>query len=136
MKAICVNRLFETGPSFIFVDEGEVIDYTVSNKMFIVNEVALKSHAFFHHFKVTEGGDKLKYPDFEYILCNYIFTSAVFFPEEYSGVRHLIIQDWTRSILITINKEETIIRVSFENGQEIYSTYEDALDGITNHKYK
>ena len=130
MKAICKNRM-------ITVCEGEVVNYTVENGKFIINEdVALNPSAFFYHFKVAEGADKMTYSDFEYILCNYVFRSAVLFPEEYDGVHHLIIQNWSNSILITINKEETIIRVSFENGQEIYSTYEDALDGIKTHKYK
>ena len=136
MKAICMNRLFvNNGDSFSIVMEGDIVDYTVNNGSFIINDTVLNSIAFFYHFKVTEGRDKMSYSDFEYILCNYIFITAVFFPNEYSGVRHLIIQNLTRSILITVNRTETAIRVSFENGQDTYSTYEEALDGIRNHVY-
>lgn len=136
MKAICTKRLVEyVGHQIFFVDEGNIIDYTVKDSTFIVNDVAIKSAAFFNHFKVIEGGDKIKYSDFEYILCNYVFRNAVLFPEEYNGVRHLIIQDWTqKTIMITINKFENSIRVSFPTNQETYSTYEDALDGIRNYK--
>lgn len=137
MKAKCIKQLMTIiDYDYIAINEGEIVNYTTSNKFFIIkeNEIEITSMAFFYHFRVIEGDDKMSYSDFEYILCNYVFRSAVLFPEEYDGVRHLIIQNWSRSILITINKEETIIRVSFENGQEIYSTYEEALDGIINHK--
>lgn len=136
MKAICTNRVFEyMGNRFFTVEEGEKVNYTVEDDRFIVKGIAIKRTAFFAHFKVTEGEDKMSYSDFEYILCNNVFTSAVLFPEEYSGVHHLIIQNWNHStVMITVNKEENIIRVSFEDGQKIYSTYEEALDGIRNHK--
>ena len=52
-------------------------------------------------------------------------------PNEYCGVRHLIIQDMFKgTIMITVNKGEDIIRVSFDDTQEKYSSYEEALDGI------
>ena len=136
MKAICINRVFKyMGDRFFTVEEGETVNYTIEDDRFIVKGVAIKHTAFFAHFKVTEGEDKMNYSDFEYILCNNVFTSAVLFPEEYSGVHHLIIQNWNHAtVMITVNKEENIIRVSFEDRQEIYSTYEEALDGIRNHK--
>lgn len=131
MKAKCVKLMFTNyNGEGIYVTEGETINYTVENDAFIIDGVKIKSSAFFYHFKVIEGEEKMSYSDFEYILCNYIFPSAVLFPNEYSGVRHLVIQNWGHSILLTVNKDETVIRVSFENGQEIYSTYEEALDGI------
>jgi hypothetical protein len=36
--------------------------------------------------------------------------------------------------MITVNKNENVIRVSFDDAQEKYSSYEEALDGIRNHK--
>ena len=136
MKAICTKRVCEyLGDKFFTVEEGEIIKYTVEDGRFIVKDVAIKPTAFFAHFKVTEGEDKMSYSDFEYILCNHVFTSAVLFPEEYSGVHHLIIQNWNHAtVMITVNKDENVIRVSFEDKQEKYLTYEEALDGIRNHK--
>ena len=127
MKAVCVNRFLGGG---IFIDEGETIDYIADGDSFIIVDVRINSPAFFFHFKVAEGEVKMKYSDFEYILCNYIFTMSVLFPEEYNGMHHLIIQNLDDVILITVNREETVIRVSFNNGQETYSSYEEALDGI------
>lgn len=138
MKAICVKRICEyVKDGFFTVEEGEVVDYTAENRKFIINGVSMYPTAFFAHFKVIEGGEKMLYSDFEYILCNYVFRDAVLFPEEYSGVHHLIIQGWGgATIMITVNKEENVIRVSFDDIQEKYSNYEDALDGIKNHKRK
>lgn len=135
-KAICTERLFTyTTNSILVVEKGEVVNYTVRDRKFIVRDVAFPSTLFFNHFKVTEGTDKMTYSDFEYILCNHVFTMAVFFPEEYSGIHNLIIQDWTGEvIMITVNKNESVIRVSFEDAQEKYSSYEEALEGIRNHK--
>ena len=77
---------------------------------------------------------KTNYSDFEYILCNRVFPMAVLSPFEYSGVRSLIIQDWSHKvIMITSNKEENIIRVSYEDTQEIYENYDDAIAGIKEH---
>lgn len=136
MKAICTKRVLEyTRLGVFLVEEGEVVDYTVMEKKFIVQGVAIPPPLFFNSFKVTEGFDKMTYSDFEYILCNYVFKMALLFPEEYNGIRSLIIQDWNdHVIMITANKSEDIIRVSFEDTQEKYSSYEEALDGIKTHK--
>lgn len=137
MKAICINDLrASTDIGFFVVDEGEVVDYTVREKKFIINDIEVPSTTFFNHFKVTKGNEKMTYSDFEYILCNYVFGSAVLFPNEYSGIRHLVIQDMFKgTIMMTVNKEENVIRVSFDDKQEKYSSYEDALDGIKNHRW-
>lgn len=128
MRAICLRRVGA-------LEKGETVNYIVSDNRYVVNNsISLNRMSFLYHFKVIEGNERMKYSDFEYILCNHVFTMSVLFPQEYSGIRHLIIQSWD-SVLITINKEEDVIRVSFKNGQEIYSSYEDALDGIINHKY-
>ena len=121
---------------FFAVEKGTVIEYTVNNKLFIVKNTAILPATFFAHFKVTEGNEKMTYSDFEYILCNNVFTDAILFPEEYSGVHHLIIQGWGgATIMININKEESIIRVSYDDTQEKYVNYEEALEGIRNHGY-
>lgn len=136
MKAICTKRIFKYEYNYVFVvEEGEVIDYAVRDKKFVIRDVEIPTATFFNHFKVTEGFDKMSYSDFEYILCNYIFKMALLFPEEYNGVRSLIIHDWNNKIImIAVNKEENVIRVSFNDTQEKYSSYEEALDGIKNHK--
>lgn len=136
MKAICTKRVFEHIDNGLFVvEEGEVVDYTVRDKRFIIRDVAITPAMFFNSFKVTEGVDKMTYSNFEYILCNYVFSMAVLFPEEYNGTRILIIHDWNdKVIMIAVNKNEDVIRVSFDDTQEKYSSYEEALDGIKNHK--
>ena len=136
MKAICTKRLIEHSSNGLFlVEEGEVVDYTVMEKKFTVDGVTIPPPLFFNHFKVTEGFEKMNYSDFEYILCNYVFKMALLFPEEYNGIRSLIIQDWNgQAIMITVNRNEDVVRVSFEDTQEKYSSYEEALDGIKNHK--
>ena len=136
MKAICTKRLLEYTELGVFlVEEGEVVDYTVTERKFVVDGVVIPPPLFFNHFKVTEGFEKMNYSDFEYILCNYMFKMALLFPEEYKGVHNLIIQDWNdRVIMITVNANEDVIRVSFDDTQEKYSSYEEALDGIKNHK--
>ena len=135
MKAICKTRLMEfTSNGLFLLEEGEVVDYTVRDKKFIVRDVEMTPAKFFNNFRVIEGLDKMNYDDFEYILCNYVFKMAVLFPEEYNGIRSLIIQDWNGNvIMITVNKSEDVIRVSFETTQEKYAFYEDALDGIKNY---
>lgn len=136
MKAICTKRILSYEYNYVFeVDEGEVVDYTVREKKFVIGDAKIPPTTFFNHFKVIEGNDGMTYNDFEYVLCNYVFGSAVLFPDEYNGIRHLIIQDMFKGIImITVNKEEDVIRVSFDDKQEKYSSYEDALDGIRNHK--
>ena len=136
MKAICTQRMIEYASNGVFlVEEGEVVDYTVRDKKFIIRDAAMPATTFFNHFKVAEGLDKMAYSDFEYILCNYVFGSAVLFPNDYNGIRHLVIQDMFKGvIMITVNKNEDSIRVSFEDTQEKYSSYEEALDEIRNHK--
>lgn len=135
MKAICNDRILKYTRNGIFVvEDGEVVDYTTDNNNFVVNGYVLDSATFFAHFKVTEGNQKMCYSDFEYILCNHIFTDSVLFLNEYSGVRHLIIQGWGGvTIMITVNREENVIRVSFDDKQEKYTSYEEALDGIRNY---
>lgn len=49
----------------------------------------------------------MNYSDFEWKLCNRVFTDAVFMPKEYSGVRHLIIQGLGGvTYMITIENEK------------------------------
>lgn len=136
MKAICTKRIFKYEYNYVFVvEEGEVVDYTVKDKKFVIRDAEINPATFFNHFKVVEGKDKMTYSDFEYILCNYVFGMAVLFPEEYNGVHNLIIQDWNgKVIMITVSKNEDVIRVSFDDTQEKYTSYEEALDGIKNHK--
>lgn len=76
----------------------------------------------------------MSYSDFECKLCNRIFTDAVFIPQEYNGVKHLIIQGWGGvTYMITIDKSEKVIRVSYPDCQEVYSSYEEAYEKIQNH---
>ena len=76
----------------------------------------------------------MSYSDFEWKLCNRIFTDAVFMPQEYSGVKHLIIQGrGGATYMITIDKSEKVIRVSYPDYQEVYSSYEEAYEKIQNH---
>ena len=134
-KAVCVKNVSFNVDKFISIEVGEVVDYTVKEKRFIVHGIAMAPNVFFTYFKVTESTDKMDYSNFEYILCNYVFTMAVLFPNEYDGQHHLVIQDkWRGTIMITVNEMNNIIRVSFADKQVVYSTYEDALEGIRNHK--
>lgn len=135
MKAVCIRFSFEL--RVIGIDVGTKVDYerlndgpeikitTENGKSAFVNR-----ESFFYIFKVIEGDDKMTYSDFEYILCNRVFTMAVLFPNEYCGIRHLIIQNYDYSIMININKEEDVIRVSFPNIQMVFKSYEEALDRI------
>lgn len=132
MKAICIQMMITyTDNGITLFEEGEVVEYTAREREFIIYGAEMHSTTFFSHFKVTEGKERMSYSDFEYILCNYIFSSAVLFPNEYCGVRHLVIQDMFKgTIMITVNKREDIIRVSFNDTQEKYSTYEEAIEEI------
>lgn len=132
-EAICTRGLFElTDNGTITINEGEVVGYTVMDKKFIVRDHKLSPASFFNHFKVTY---KMTYSNFEYILRNYVFTMATLFHNEYNGQHHLVIQDaWKGTIMITANERKNTIRVSFADKQAVYSTYEDALEGIRNHK--
>lgn len=136
-KAICTKRLIDYtyNDGIIIINEGEIVEYTTRDKKFIVRDHELSPASFFNHFEVMEGIDKMIYSDFEYILCNYVFTMAVLFPNEYDDQHHLVIQDqWSGTIMITVNERKDTIRVSFADKQVVYSTYEDALEGIRNHK--
>jgi hypothetical protein len=134
MKAICTKGIFRYEYNYVFeVDEGEVVDYTVRDKRFVIGDAEIPPTTFFNHFKVIEGKERMTYSDFEYILCNYVFGSAVLWGDEYNGIRHLVIQDMFKGIImIAVNKGEDVIRVSFDDKQEKYTTYEEALDGIKN----
>jgi len=132
MKAICVER-FSTwvGNDLIVIEKGDIVEYSAEDSKFFVKGVKFTPTGFFAHFKVTEGNERISYSDFEYILCNSIFRMAVLYPEEYSGVRHLIIQDWNHAtVMLTVNREENDIRVSYPDKQGHYTSYEDALEGI------
>lgn len=95
---------------------------------------ALHNRSALEYVKTVEGREKMRYSDFEYILCNYVFRDAILFPNKYSGVHHLVIQGCFDSvIMITINRNETVIRVSYDDAQYIYSSYEEALDEIKKH---
>lgn len=131
MKAICIERVSAwVGSELIEIEIGDIVEYSAENFKFLVRGVKFVPTAFFAHFKVTEGDDRIGYSDFKYILCNYIFKNAVLYPNEYNGVRHLDIQEWDYSIMITVNKEENDIRISYPDKQEHYESYEDALEGI------
>ena len=76
----------------------------------------------------------MDYKEFEWTLCNRVFSMALLSPIEYNHVHSLIIQDWNNSvIMITSNKEENEIRVSYPDSQEIFKTYDEALEGIKKH---
>ena len=76
----------------------------------------------------------MNYDDFEWTLCNRVFPMAVLSPFEYNGVHSLIIQDWGNTvIMITSNKEENIIRISYPEKQEIFQSYNEALESIKKH---
>ena len=77
----------------------------------------------------------MNYNEFEWALCNKVFTMAVLFPNEYSSIHTLVIQDWNHGvIMIASNKEENKIRVSYEDHQEVYESYDDAYKGIVRHR--
>lgn len=137
MKAICKERLFKVLNDVpVIFEKGDIVEYTVEDKKFIVKGISLFPAQFFAHFKVTEGANKLEYSDFEYILTNYVFTDAVLFPEEYNGVKHLIIQIPSDDvIMLTTNKSDDLIRVSYSDKKEndYYSDYQSALEGIQKH---
>lgn len=76
----------------------------------------------------------MNYSDFEWKLVNKVFVEAVFMPNESRGVRHLIIQGWFgTTYMITIDKEEKNIRVSYPDCQEVYSSYEEAYEALKTH---
>lgn len=135
MKAICTKT--DLGLNIIGIKVGTEVDVTKEENSnyfdisFNGHTIPIISHCFFWRFKVTEGNLKMHYSDFDYILTNYVFGSAVLFPNEYSGIRHLVIQDWhDYTVMITINKGEDAIRVSYPNCQAYYKSYEEAIEGI------
>lgn len=137
-KAMCIKQNIYT--LICDIKLGDKVIYEITEDgYFKINgnqdqPLIIHSNDFFWHFRVIEGSEKMDYSAFEYILTNYIFGSAVLFPEEYSGVRHLIIQNWGGyTIMININKDQNAIRVSFPDCQKIYNSYEEAIDGIINH---
>lgn len=135
-KAMCIRQNIDT--LICGIELGNKVIYEIDEKgYFKINgdrPLIIRSNKFFWHFRVIEGPEKMDYSAFEYILTNYIFGSAVLFPKEYSGVRHLIIQNWGGyTIMININKDQNSIRVSFPDCQKIYNSYEEAIDGIINH---
>lgn len=136
-KAMCIRQNIDT--LICGIELGNKVIYEITEEgYFKVNgdrPLIVRSNKFFWHFRVIEGSEKMDYSAFEYILTNYIFSSAVLFPEEYSGVRHLIIQNWGgNTIMININKDQNCIRVSFPDCQKIYNSYEEAIEGIINHE--
>lgn len=136
-KAICINSI--TVYPFVYIAKGDVVDYTVKDKKFIIYEDEFHPSIFFGHFKVTEGFDKMSYYNFEYVLCNYTFTMAVFYPQEIgNGKHHLIIKDWDdKRVYISADDGKSEIYVSFNhNNWELYHSYEDALEAIRNYKWK
>ena len=69
----------------------------------------------------------MTYEEFEWNLCNRVFTMAVFFPNEYSGVHTLVIQDWDHTVIAVVsNKDQTSIRVSYPTAQYVFGCYDEA----------
>jgi hypothetical protein len=135
-KAICINPIVVY--PFEYISKGDVVDYTVKNNEFIVHDDKLHASIFFGHFKVTNGIDKMSYYNFEYVLCNYVFDMAVLYPQEIdNGKHHLIIKDWdNKQVHISADDGKSEIYVSFNHSNwELYANYEDALEGIRNHKW-
>lgn len=138
MKAICIRELVNRDP-YIVVREGEEVDVTIENdgKYFCVYGLRFYSHAFFYHFKTEDPNVRMSYSDFEYILCNYVYTMAMFRPEVLKdGERDLRIDNWNGyHIYIHCNEKANAIRVIFGyRDQRIYDGYEAALTGICNHE--
>ena len=76
----------------------------------------------------------MNYEEFEWTLCNRVFTMAVLNPFDYNGVHSLVIQDWNNSvIMVTSNRVANVIRVSYPDSQEIFKSYDEALEGIKKH---
>jgi hypothetical protein len=122
--------------------KGETVDCDCTShdgKLFIGN-TEISSHTIFAYFKVIDGDLKMSYNDFEYVLCNHVFRMALLSPGEYAGVRHLIIHNPVFGlvddliIMITVNKTENTIRVSYPDEQRVFTSYEDAIDYIRNKK--
>ena len=135
MKAICIERVFIHNP-FSIIEKGDTVDVSIENDKLFVNAIPISRIGFLRHFRADGSEIKMTYSDFEYILCNYVFTMAMFYPEKINDVEYfLIIKDWgTKRIYISCNENEGIIHVSFNhNCWEQYKSYEDALDGISNH---
>lgn len=136
-KAICIRQNIDILTCGIKLGDKVIYEITEEGYFKINGDQPLIIHSnkFFWHFDVIEGSEKMDYSTFEYILTNYIFGSAVLFPQEYSGIRHLIIQNWGGyTIMININKDQNSIRVSFPDCQKTYNSYEEAIDGIINHE--
>lgn len=79
----------------------------------------------------------MTYSEFEWKLCNEVFTMAMFYPEQNEeGKRYLYIQNWNDTavyIFCVETENSTLVRVSFNhNGWKLYGSYEDALKGICN----
>lgn len=137
MKATCIRRLVNKRPFFI-VEKDETVDVSIDgDNVFTVNGIPMTRSGFFHHFKTDNPEVKMSYSDFEHILRNYVFTMALIYPEYISNGEHfLIIKDWcNKRIYISCNEKENSIRVSFNHGSwDQYTSYEDAMEDICNHK--
>ena len=133
MKATCTKRFVSFRPYFI-IEEGETVDVSIeNNNTFVIKCAQMHSTRFFNHFKSGNPKIKLGYSDFEYILCNYVFPDAVFYPADMGNEGYcLIIQDWSnKRICISCNEKEGTIYVSFNHNNWVcYGSYETALEGI------
>ena len=128
-KAVCIRD--HIALKAIGINVGDEVEYEKDPYRVYFNGHRIKcGDLFFIHFDVIEGDDKMNYSEFEHVLITEVFKTAVLFPNEYSGVRHMIIQDYGFTIMITISKDEHAIRVSYPDKQEVYSSYEEALNGI------
>ena len=83
-----------------------------------------------------EINKKMSYSEFEWMLCNRVFTMAVFSPFEYSGITSLIIQDWGHIVIMITCNREGKIRVSYPDAQVFYDSYDAAYAGICSWKKK
>lgn len=135
--ARCVHRMCEypRGGGIFIVEEGEIVEYVrQKNGDFIIRDVTIPSIYFFNHFVATDSEVRMTYSDFNWILINRVFPDGCMVCDDYKGHNAIIYPQWSGVIMLTVNSEETEIRVSFPDDQEKYSTYEEALNGIRNRK--
>lgn len=135
-NALCTRGVFEriNGGGALIISVGEIVEYTKKGDMFVIRGVLIPSNRFFGSFSPINNEDRMSRSDFIWVLINRIFTDAYISTSDYHGYHMIINTQFHGIVMLTINEAEDEIRISFPDRQEKFGTFEDALEGIRNHK--
>ena len=139
-KAVChitTAVRSKSGLTDMFCTVGMEVNFYYDGENIVINDefIANPGH-FLSRFEPDCDCDWITFEHFEYVISYGLFASCVTSVLKHNSTRSIVIQDYSGAIVfITVNKEGDRIRVSYEDKQEVYSSYIEAIRGIRDKYY-